>query len=415
MRLTDITEQGGVGVVAANKKQAKDPRYSTSMTGDVRPGETAKQAAKFGNKLNKQGMPPLLHEEELSEKALAKKDLVGDPAKGDVERKQPRLKAFVEKIRLNGEFTTVDGKTVTIKNDPKLISQIESGDIPALLPTADGGSVKLNQLEKTKEFGGEESGKRLKAEQDEIASLNDQIESLKAGAAYIMLTVGDQTVKAAGVINTPGTPKSDFEIVDETGKSVAWISHKDGSPADPKKFGQWAGLSSFADHPEVKAFVESVRKRYPEGLPKGATAMARTISDDDLQKRGMYGKDFGKALGINNVTTILQGPVKIVKQGDGHKLTALAEFVNGEEVPESYTPIFVARYISDRGDFGSPHTRMSIYPMFGRKTDFATDEDPAEPITQEPEVVRRMTRPDWYKQYKDKAEPAKKQDRKKRA
>ena len=62
MKLTDITEQGGVGVVAANKKQAKDPRYSNSMTVDVKPGEVAKQAAKFGNKLTKAGTPPLLRE-----------------------------------------------------------------------------------------------------------------------------------------------------------------------------------------------------------------------------------------------------------------------------------------------------------------------------------------------------------------
>ena len=126
MKLSDITEQGGVGVVAANKKQAKDPRYSTSMTGDIKPGETAKQAAKFGNKLDKKGMPPLLREEELAEKALAKKDLVGDPAKGDVERKLPRLKAFVEKIRLNGEFTTIDGKTVT-KVESKTITKVIKG------------------------------------------------------------------------------------------------------------------------------------------------------------------------------------------------------------------------------------------------------------------------------------------------
>ena len=53
-------------MVAANKKQAKDPRYSTSMTGDVRPGETVKQAAKFGNKLDKHGIPPLLREEDTA-------------------------------------------------------------------------------------------------------------------------------------------------------------------------------------------------------------------------------------------------------------------------------------------------------------------------------------------------------------
>ncbi len=62
MKINDIFEQGGVGVVAANKKQAKDPRYSSSMTADIKPSETARQAAKFGNKLDKHGHPPLLGE-----------------------------------------------------------------------------------------------------------------------------------------------------------------------------------------------------------------------------------------------------------------------------------------------------------------------------------------------------------------
>ena len=60
MRLRELTEEGGVGVVANNKKQAKDPRYSTSMTVDIKPGETQRQAAKFGNKLDKKGNPPTL-------------------------------------------------------------------------------------------------------------------------------------------------------------------------------------------------------------------------------------------------------------------------------------------------------------------------------------------------------------------
>ena len=60
MKMLDLVEEGGVGVVAHNKKMAKDPRYSTSMTVDVKPGETQKQAKKFGNKLDKKGLPPTL-------------------------------------------------------------------------------------------------------------------------------------------------------------------------------------------------------------------------------------------------------------------------------------------------------------------------------------------------------------------
>lgn len=53
-------ESAGVGVVAGNKKMAKDPRYAMSMTVDVKPGETQRQAAKFGNKTNKLGRPPIM-------------------------------------------------------------------------------------------------------------------------------------------------------------------------------------------------------------------------------------------------------------------------------------------------------------------------------------------------------------------
>ena len=59
--LFDLDEAAGVGVVAPNKKAAKDPRYANSMTVDVKPGETQRQAAKFGNKTNELGSPPILN------------------------------------------------------------------------------------------------------------------------------------------------------------------------------------------------------------------------------------------------------------------------------------------------------------------------------------------------------------------
>lgn len=64
-------EAAGVGVVA-NKKQANDPRYVMSLTKDVQPGEVARQAAKFGNKLDKNGLPPKLRESTDDVKAWIK-------------------------------------------------------------------------------------------------------------------------------------------------------------------------------------------------------------------------------------------------------------------------------------------------------------------------------------------------------
>jgi len=43
------------------KAQAKDPRFSSALTVDVKPGETQRQAAKLGMKIDKKGSPPLLH------------------------------------------------------------------------------------------------------------------------------------------------------------------------------------------------------------------------------------------------------------------------------------------------------------------------------------------------------------------
>lgn len=53
-----LTEASGY---IPTKAQAKDPRFSSALTVDVKPGETQRQAAKLGMKIDKNGSPPLLH------------------------------------------------------------------------------------------------------------------------------------------------------------------------------------------------------------------------------------------------------------------------------------------------------------------------------------------------------------------
>jgi hypothetical protein len=57
MKIKELLETAAVGYIAKNKKEAGDPRYSMSITQDVKPGEVERQAKKFGNKVP----PPLLH------------------------------------------------------------------------------------------------------------------------------------------------------------------------------------------------------------------------------------------------------------------------------------------------------------------------------------------------------------------
>ena len=42
-----VEDAAGVGVVATNKKMARDPRYSTSMTVDVKPNTPQKNLKAF--------------------------------------------------------------------------------------------------------------------------------------------------------------------------------------------------------------------------------------------------------------------------------------------------------------------------------------------------------------------------------
>lgn len=56
MKIKDLFE-GAVGYIAKNKKEANDPRFSMSLTKDIKYGEVERQAKKFGNKFP----PPLLH------------------------------------------------------------------------------------------------------------------------------------------------------------------------------------------------------------------------------------------------------------------------------------------------------------------------------------------------------------------
>ncbi len=112
MKINDIFEQGGVGVVANNAKQARDPRYSTSMTKDVKPGSTAKQAAKFGNKLGKDGTPPKLRESMLIEAGLNLVELVKHG--GRYFDELIRKIRSGEPIAIEPEYTNKYGKEVVI-------------------------------------------------------------------------------------------------------------------------------------------------------------------------------------------------------------------------------------------------------------------------------------------------------------
>jgi len=124
-------------------------------------------------------------------------------------------------------------------------------------------------------------------------------------------------------------PKSDFRLKNALGRTVLYISHKDGS--GPKGFQQYGGVSEIAgsedlpsliyNHPEVQNFLNTLYQFYSQaingnltnqnpfdinGKMKTSGAM-RLINDATLINQSVYGPSYGGAYGPDNVHLIGQG------------------------------------------------------------------------------------------------------------
>lgn len=230
----------------------------------------------------------------------------------------------------------------------------------------------ISSLVKNHEFGGKGAGGSLQAEEAAIKQTREAIEeAIEENGGPIKVKCGKKTYdNIVGVEKTNGTPKSDFHLVDSTGKAVIWISHKDGSKA--KDFQQWGGISEKKEpkinkHKETQKFIADLKRVYPDGLPP-ATTLYRHIKDDDLKMLSVYGNEFGGKTGEQNVTVLLQGDVSLKKSSSHYLLHSNHVHYNGDSVDgDGYDPVLMAIYKGDRSDAGVKGTRIVISPVGGRK------------------------------------------------
>ena len=153
-----------------------------------------------------------------------------------------------------------------------------------ILPTAMGQQIRLTQLYKDAAFVGRTQSTtaedyQVKVIRESLAKIKD-----KLGSDYVELQVGRNYYKVVDVESTPGTPKSDFHFRDINGNMVGFVSAYDGN--SPSAIQQWGGISErgepiLAAHPETKAFVETLRAMYPDGIPP-KTTVARKIQDREI-------------------------------------------------------------------------------------------------------------------------------------
>jgi hypothetical protein len=286
-----------------------------------------------------------------------------------------RPAVFVRKLKEKEPFEVTGGKKVVLVYVKGVETILEKGSSKQLgdlrFTDGKGGVYKLSDFIKNKDFGGKGAGSGTVKEDRALMQLREQIQEAKAkeGRSEIIVRIDGRDYKCADVVSTPGTPKSDFHLVDADGKETVWMSHKDGKTE--KDFQQWGGMSERVEpaiyrHRESQKFIKEMNAMFPTGIPN-ATTVARKIKDRYLKQMAVYGNEFSKPFSRQNTTLMLQGAVVLKKSGGKYIIDAYHSHVNGDNMEGGYEPVFMAIYKGDRSDFGIKGARVVIAPFGCRK------------------------------------------------
>jgi len=201
-----------------------------------------------------------------------------------------------------------------------------------------------------------------------LNSLEDQVKALllQNNDDYIIIDINGYSQRIDGIKSTPGTPKSDFNFT-YRGKPVLFISHKAGKKAsDYQQYGGTTCKSGkdICQNEEVEEFVAQIKEMYPDGMPPGKS-LWKKIKDPELKKLSLFGMDYGKGYGVDNVNALYQGNMTIVPTNDNiYELEAHHVVYNGDIPTGNYEPVLYARFSGSRGgNHGIKDLRTSISPM----------------------------------------------------
>ena len=201
-----------------------------------------------------------------------------------------------------------------------------------------------------------------------LNNLEDQVKALllQNDVEYITIDINGYSQKIDNIKTTTGTPKSDFNFTYK-GKPVLFISHKAGKRASD--YQQYGGITcksgeDICKHEEVEEFVAQIKDMYRDGMPPGKS-LWKKIRDPELKKLSLYGENYGKEYGINNVNGLYQGNITIDPLSDDvYKLEAHHILYNGDIPEGSYEPVLYARYSGSRGgNHGIKDLRTAILPL----------------------------------------------------
>jgi hypothetical protein len=287
-------------------------------------------------------------------------------------------KAFKGKVKSKRTEVQFAGYSLIVK--PKGSSGTKTNDKGGTVYYGILGKLNLNEMDTSdlREVDSAFAGsKRLpktlkeKSDIEGISDFNRKLEAVTKSSNGINLRIGKFKIEnAVGVVAVVGKePKTDYVIVSKDGKKLYpsfFISYKMGKSA--KDFQNYSGISEKTsdliwNHKETKSFFKRLQMMVEM---KQLEEHKEEIKDTDIIRHSMYGQDYGKKYGLDNVNILAQGDVNISSDGR----VTFSHMIENGTVPEKtnpYHPVFGARLATGRGaktPFGTTITgfRIGIFP-----------------------------------------------------
>lgn len=288
--------------------------------------------------------------------------------------KRNNFQTFVYRIGIGQGFYIIN-TDILIKLNKSILENILSVDDlnkyrvgrSIQLPTESNDLVPLSMLYKDSDFS--TRTQNTTAQQDEqifnVACLMDNIKE-GTGLDYVPIKIVDTIYNVKLVKSLGDKSKADFCFIDLDGKEVGFVSHKHG--ISPRDFQQWSGTSKrfqeeiFA-HPETQDFIFALKENFNDILPPAST-VARKISDQRLKHLAVFGNDFGKEFGRNNVEAVMQGNLQLIFRKEYYELIGSHYTINNGDIPVyGYEPVLMAIHKKDRSDHWIKNCRLTINPL----------------------------------------------------
>lgn len=290
-----------------------------------------------------------------------------------IKRGAPRLVKFYDMVQSNASFYNTNGNELKLKFASEEYADLfKNRDIEGIRKVAGSrvntfpffldsnkNSVSLNDLLKTPDFGGKGAGSGTVVEDENLYILKKKLNNLiDVEGGTVDVVVNGKVYKVGSAETQAGMPKSDFNLLDEKGNPVVFISHKKagGKGASADDFIRWSGYTAYADHPEVVAFNNGIKKFLAdnnlEGLPN-KTRFITPIKDEELIRLLIFGPEYGGPNSKENVNIVIQGEVEFKKIGDNkYELSGEHALLPPNTPKGEYAPYLTAAYRGDRKMFG---------------------------------------------------------------